>query len=53
LRRRVNRARRDLEKRFASAGLDATQGAALIENIPWHGYRLAPDRVTVRKTRAE
>lgn len=48
VRRRVNRARSLLNQRFESNGLDATLGEQLIENIPWHGYRLAPDRVRVR-----
>lgn len=49
VRRRVNRARRDLGARFEAAGLDRDTGEALIENQPWHGYRLKPDWVTVRK----
>lgn len=49
LRRRVNRARKDLEERFISSGLDAALGRGLIENIPWHGYRLRPEQVTVQR----
>ncbi|WP_245626779.1 7-cyano-7-deazaguanine synthase [Aestuariivita boseongensis] len=48
LRQRVNRARKALGRLFEAAGLDADQGAGLIENIPWHGYRLNPTLVTVR-----
>ncbi|KRS13558.1 hypothetical protein XM53_06690 [Roseovarius atlanticus] len=49
LRRRVMRARSYLRQRFASSGLDEALGGELIENNPWQGYRLAPDRVIVRK----
>lgn len=49
VRRRVLNARKLLKKKFQSAGLEPTQGADLIENVPWHGYRLAPERVTVRR----
>lgn len=49
VRRRIMRARTDLAQRFSSAGMDEELGKELIENIPWQGYRLAPDRVTVRK----
>jgi len=45
----VSRARTYLVQRFASSGLDEALGVELIENIPWQGYRLAPDRVTVRQ----
>jgi 7-cyano-7-deazaguanine synthase in queuosine biosynthesis len=48
LRKRVNRSRSDLRKRFDSAGLDPDVGDDLIENIPWQGYRLRPDLVDVR-----
>jgi DNA-binding winged helix-turn-helix (wHTH) protein len=47
LRKRVNRSRSDLRKRFDSAGLDPDVGDDLIENIPWQGYRLRPDLVDV------
>ncbi|ABV94958.1 hypothetical protein Dshi_3225 [Dinoroseobacter shibae DFL 12 = DSM 16493] len=49
LRRRVLRARNALQKKFASSGLDADATREIIENVPWQGYRLAPDRVTVRR----
>ena len=49
LRRRIMVARRLLHDRFQSAGLDAQLGEDLIENLPWSGYRLTPDRVIVRK----
>lgn len=48
VRRRIARARKLLGQNFASAGLDADRGKELIENLPWAGYRLAPDRVAVR-----
>ncbi len=48
LRQSVRRCRRQSGLKFASAGLEAHVGAALIENIPWSGYRLRPDRVKVR-----
>ncbi len=48
VRRRVNRARTVLRQRFVSCGMDSDLGEGLIENIPWQGYRLTPDRVTVR-----
>lgn len=48
VRRRVFRARSFLGNKFASAGKDAGQGKELIENLRGMGYRLAPDRVTVR-----
>lgn len=51
VRRRVNRARKQLEAAFDSAGLDPDLGGRLIENLPWHGYRLTPDMVTVRRHR--
>jgi hypothetical protein len=48
VRQRINRARILLVDRFRSAGLDVSGAKVLIENNPWHGYRLAPDRVIVR-----
>lgn len=48
VRQKVSRARSELRRKFESAGLDGTNGEELIENIPWHGYRLRPDRVVVR-----
>ncbi len=50
VRQRVNRSRGVLKTRFASAGLDPEFAEAVIENVPGYGYRLAPDRVTVRNT---
>ena len=49
VRRRVNRARILLKERFSSAALDEQLGPEVIENIPWHGYRLKPDLVVVQK----
>jgi len=51
VRRRVLRARSNLGSKFVSAGRDASLSIELIENIPGMGYRLAPDRVTVRMMR--
>ncbi|SMY06993.1 7-cyano-7-deazaguanine synthase [Flavimaricola marinus] len=48
VRQSVNRSRSQLAQRFGSADFEAEDGKVLIENIPWSGYRLAPDRVTVR-----
>jgi 7-cyano-7-deazaguanine synthase in queuosine biosynthesis len=48
VRQSVNRTRTLLSKKFASAGFDSEGGKNLIENIPWSGYRLRPDRVRVR-----
>jgi len=49
LRQAVTRARGQLHKKLESAGRDGERGAAIIENIPWQGYRLASDRVLVRQ----
>lgn len=49
LRRQISRIRSDLKGRFQSAGIPNAESIELIENIPWHGYRLASDRVTVRR----
>ncbi|MEP4197263.1 MAG: 7-cyano-7-deazaguanine synthase [Aliishimia sp.] len=48
IRQKINRARRFLEVKFESAGYQVDEGNDLIENIPWQGYRLRPDRVRVR-----
>ncbi len=48
LRQSVRRTRGQLGKKFASAGFEEEDVKALIENIPWSGYRLNPERVTVR-----
>ena len=50
VRKRIGRARGHLGRKFASAGRDPDHGRQIIENIPWHGYRLDPERVTVRMT---
>lgn len=47
LRKSINRTRNTLLQKFASAGLDEDIAEGLIENLPWHGYRLNPDRVNV------
>ncbi len=48
VRQGVSRTRTLLGAKFESAGLDPEDGKILIENIPWSGYRLRPDRVRVR-----
>lgn len=48
VRQSVSRTRTLLGTKFTSAGLDCADGKDLIENIPWSGYRLRPDRVRVR-----
>lgn len=48
VRKLVNRARSRLEGKLASAGLDEETGRDIIENNPWHGYRLNPELVAVR-----
>lgn len=50
VRQRVNRARSTLTRRFTACGLSKELGAILIENLPWHGYRLAPEKVVVRRS---
>ena len=49
LRRQISRMRSDLKGRFQSAGIPNAESLEFIENIPWNGYRLASDRVTVRR----
>lgn len=51
LRRRVTRARTEIAKKCASAAIDLPDPESLIENVHGDGYRLAPDRVTVRISR--
>lgn len=53
VRRRINRAKLELKKKMASSGRDAQEADVIIENQPWQGYRLNPDRITVRKAKAE
>lgn len=53
LRQRVNRAKTVLKTKMASSGRELQEAEAIIENVPWHGYRLTPDRVTVRKAKTE
>lgn len=50
VRRRVNRARQLLRTRFESAQLEPDLADEVIENSPWHGYRLNPDLLEVRLT---
>jgi hypothetical protein len=45
LRRRVNRCRNAINKLAVEAGDPELPIDAVIENSPWHGYRLSPDRV--------
>lgn len=53
VRQSINRTRGVLRRKFASAGRDGEHGAGIIENLPWQGYRLAPDKVTVRVKKPE
>ncbi|EAQ12488.1 7-cyano-7-deazaguanine synthase in queuosine biosynthesis [Maritimibacter alkaliphilus HTCC2654] len=53
VRQRVNRAKVVMRKKMASCGREPEEADAIIENQPWLGYRLTPDRVTVRKAKAE
>ncbi|WP_135507208.1 7-cyano-7-deazaguanine synthase [Roseovarius aestuariivivens] len=48
VRKRINRTRSDLKKKFISADLGVEDAEALIENIPGQGYRLNPEGVIVR-----
>ncbi len=48
VRQNINRTRTQIGKKFISAGLDPETGQEIIENLPWKGYRLRPDRVRVR-----
>ena len=47
-RRRISRARSYLRDTFEFTGYGSDQAEALIESLPWSGYRLTPDRVKVR-----
>lgn len=49
LRRSISRLRNTLRDKLASAGMHEESGLEFIENIPWNGYRLSPDRVQVRR----
>ena len=47
LRRRILRCRNLIKKLAKAAGDPPPSMEAVIENIPWHGYRLNPDRVRI------
>jgi 7-cyano-7-deazaguanine synthase in queuosine biosynthesis len=47
VRRRINRARRQIAEAIGAAGLSVPPDDAIIENIPWSGYRLNPDTTRV------
>jgi hypothetical protein len=47
LRRRILRCRHSITKMASNAGDVAPPIDAVIENHPWHGYRLNPDRVRI------
>lgn len=49
VRRRVLNARNLFDRKIGSCGMVAPTGIELIENVPWHGYRLNPDQVVIRK----
>ena len=48
LRRSVSRSRNALSEKLTSAGIPVSAPDSIIENHPWHGYRLNPIRVIVR-----
>ena len=48
VRKRINRSRKYVKTSFESAGINPDTVADLIENIPWGGYRLNPQMVTVK-----
>ena len=48
LRRSVSRSRKTLINKLAAAGLQDLAAIDIIENIPWRGYRLNPERIVVR-----
>ena len=47
LRRRVHRCRRSIERMATEAGYLPPSIDDVIENHPWHGYRLNPDRIRI------
>ena len=47
LRRRVLRCRREIGRLAIATGETAPSIQAVIENHPWHGYRLNPDSVRI------
>lgn len=47
LRKRVSRCRRQIARLASEAGGPAQSDETVIENIPWRGYRLNPDRVRI------
>ncbi|MGC1497303.1 MAG: 7-cyano-7-deazaguanine synthase [Sulfitobacter sp.] len=48
VRQAISRTRNLLGNKFVSAGFNPEDGKALIESLPWKGYRLRPDLVQVR-----
>ncbi|KMK68597.1 7-cyano-7-deazaguanine synthase [Puniceibacterium sp. IMCC21224] len=53
LRQAVSRSRKQLGLKFSAAGFEAAEGEALIENIPWSGYRLNPELAKIRMLSAK
>lgn len=47
LRKRVYRCRNQIAQMASMAGDLTPDDGAVIENVPWHGYRLNPDRVRI------
>ncbi|MEO0630737.1 MAG: 7-cyano-7-deazaguanine synthase, partial [Planctomycetota bacterium] len=47
VRRRVLQTRKAIRTLAVNAGLDPPDDAALIENLPWHGYRLSPTTLVI------
>ncbi|MEM7399766.1 MAG: hypothetical protein AAF354_12615 [Pseudomonadota bacterium] len=48
VRKRVSTARRQIKKLARQRGITPPADDAIIENLPWHGYRLNPARTIVR-----
>ena len=49
VRRRITRARNSLAKMAAASGWPESDGAGIIETLPWKGYRLNPFLIRVFK----
>ena len=47
LRHRIERLRKKITRRAKSLGCPVPAMSAVIENVPWHGYRLNPDSVRI------
>jgi hypothetical protein len=47
LRQQISRCRKKIETCAINAGVDPPGTDSIIENHPWHGYRLNPDHVRI------